>query len=160
MPKESAGLLLYALKNKEWKVLLCHPGGPFWAKKDVGAWTIPKGEIKNGENIITAALRETKEELGIRPQGDFIQLTPVKQKGGKVVHALALEKDFDPNNLQSNKFSLEWPPKNGKLYTYPEIDKVAWFNFAAAKTKILEGQLPFINELEKILFKNSNPSMV
>ncbi len=156
MPKESAGLLLFSFMDQEWKVLLAHPGGPFWTKKDDGAWSIPKGEIERGENIVAAALRETGEELGIQLQGSFIPLMPLKQKSGKVVYAGAMKKHFDPKTLHSNTFSLEWPPDSGKINSYPEIDKVAWFSFSEAKTKILKGQKPFISELENILFPPSN----
>ncbi|MGB3344178.1 MAG: NUDIX domain-containing protein [Aequorivita sp.] len=151
MPKESAGILLYTKKDCEWKVLLAHPGGPFWAKKDLGAWSIPKGEMEIGESIMAAALREAGEELGIPLQGKLIPLISQKQQSGKWVHAAAMQSDFDPTNLHSNTFSLEWPPHSGKINSYPEIDKVAWFSFSEAKTKILKGQIPFIIQLENML---------
>lgn len=155
MPKVSAGILLYTQKNKVWEVLLVHPGGPFWINKDKGVWSIPKGEIKKGENILEAAIRETREELGIQVAGNFIQLTPLKQKRGKMVYAWAVKKDFDISVLKSNNFVLEWPPKSGKFNNFPEIDKAAWLSFPEAKVKILVGQLPFIIELEQVLQMNS-----
>lgn len=157
MPKESAGILLYTQKNKAWEVLLVHPGGPFWRNKDNGVWSIPKGEIEKDENILEAAIRETSEELGIQVEGNFIQLTPLKQKSGKMVYAWAVKKDVDISVLKSNNFVLEWPPKSGKFNNFPEIDKAAWFSFPEAKVKILMGQLPFIIELEQLLQINSYP---
>lgn len=157
MPKESAGILLYTQRNKVWEVLLVHPGGPFWGNKDKGVWSIPKGEIEKGENILEAAIRETSEELGIQVAGNFIQLTPLKQKSGKIVHAWALKRNIDVNIIKSNSFALEWPPKSGDSKSFPEIDKAAWFSFPEAKRKILLGQLPFITELEQLLQINSYP---
>ncbi len=146
--KKSAGILLYRLSGGPMEVLLVHPGGPFWAKKDDGAWSIPKGEFEAEEDPLAAAQRELEEETGIKAEGNFIELTPVKQKSGKWVYAWALEKDIDPGSIKSNEFEMEWPPKSGKKKSFPEIDKAAWFGVAEARRKILSGQLPLINELE------------
>lgn len=148
MCKKSAGILLYRLQNDDWEVLLVHPGGPFWAKKDLGAWSIPKGEFDENENPLDAAKREVEEETGIKVQGDFIELTPVKQKNSKLIYAWALRGNFDAAQIKSNTFEIEWPPKSGKEKSFPEVDKAAWFNIEEAKKKITEGQLPLINEIE------------
>ena len=123
MSKKSAGILLYRIKNKMLEVLLVHPGGPFWIKKDAGAWTIPKGELNVDEEPFDAAIREMKEETGIILKGNFIELTPVKQKGGKLVYAWAKEQDVDLSDIKSNEFEMEWPPKSGKKKIFPEIEK-------------------------------------
>jgi len=149
--KKSAGILLYRFYNNLKEVLLVHPGGPFWAKKDLGAWSIPKGEFEAGENPLDAAKRELEEETGIKAEGNFIELTPVKQKSGKLVYAWALQKDIDPANIRSNSFEIEWPPKSGKKKSFPEIDKAAWFNIDEAGSKIIDGQAPLIYELEATL---------
>ncbi|MFC0771503.1 NUDIX domain-containing protein [Terrimonas alba] len=146
--KKSAGILLYRFSGGLPEVLLVHPGGPFWAKKDIGAWSIPKGEFEAEEDPLSAAQRELAEETGIKAEGNFIELTPVKQKSGKLVYAWALEKDVDTGSIKSNSFEIEWPPKSGKKKSFPEIDKAAWFAVAESKEKILPGQLPLINELE------------
>lgn len=148
MCKKSAGILLYRLQNDDWEVLLVHPGGPFWAKKDLGAWSIPKGEFDENENPLDAAKREVEEETGMEVQGDFIELTPVKQKNSKLIYAWALRGNFDAAQIKSNTFEIEWPPKSGKEKSFPEVDKAAWFNIEEAKKKITEGQLPLINEIE------------
>lgn len=148
MQKKSAGILLYRFHNNLPEVLLVHPGGPFWAKKDLGAWSIPKGEIEADENPLDAAKREVKEETGITVQGDFIELTPVKQKSGKVIYVWAVQGNFNLEEIQSNTFEIEWPPKSGKKKAFPEIDKAAWFTMDVAKKKIIEGQVPLIKELE------------
>lgn len=147
MEKKSAGILLYRLKNKFLEVFLVHPGGPFWAKKDLGAWSIPKGEFTKDEEPLDAAKREFQEELGVDFTGEFIPLTPIKQKGGKIVYAWALEGDIDPNQIKSNTFEMEWPPKSGKKQEFPEIDKGEWFNASDAKQKINIGQSALIDEL-------------
>lgn len=148
MSKKSAGILLYRLQNDIWEVLLVHPGGPFWTKKDLGAWSIPKGEFDENENPRDAAKREVEEETGMKVQGDFIALTPVKQKSGKLIYAWAVQGNFDAAQIKSNTFEIEWPPKSGKKKSFPEVDKAAWFNIEEAKKKITEGQLPVINEIE------------
>jgi predicted NUDIX family NTP pyrophosphohydrolase len=147
MINKSAGILLYRIKNKIMEVLLVHPGGPFWIKKDSGAWTIPKGELNENEDPFNAAIREMKEETGFILKGNFIELTPVKQKGGKLVCAWANEQDIDPSEIKSNEFEIEWPPKSGKKKSFPEIDKAAWFDIKTAKEKINPAQLPLIEEL-------------
>jgi len=147
MSKKSAGILLYRIKNKFLEVLLVHPGGPFWLKKDEGAWTIPKGELTDNEEPFDAAVREMQEETGIILKGNFIELTPVTQKGGKLVHAWANEHDVDPSEIKSNEFEIEWPPKSGKKISFPEIDKADWFNIKTAKEKINSGQVPLLEEL-------------
>ncbi|KUK49687.1 MAG: Putative NTP pyrophosphohydrolase [Parcubacteria bacterium 33_209] len=136
MAKKSAGILLYRVKNKFLEVFLVHPGGPFWAKKDLGVWSIPKGEFTESEDPQDAAKREFQEELGIYCTGDFIPLTSIKQKGGKVVYAWALKNDIDPNQIKSNTFEMEWPLKSGKKQEFPEIDRGEWFGVLEAKQKI------------------------
>jgi len=148
MPKKSSGILIYTLQNNLLQVLLVHPGGPFWAKKDLGAWSIPKGEFDEDEDPLDAAKREVEEETGVKIDGDFIELTPVKQKSGKIIYAWALHSNFDAEQIKSNTFEMEWPPKSGKKKAFPEIDKAAWFNADEAKEKIIEGQIPLISELE------------
>ncbi|MES2681552.1 MAG: NUDIX domain-containing protein [Bacteroidota bacterium] len=149
--KQSAGLLLYKITGDDLSVLLVHPGGPFWAKKDAGAWTIPKGGVEPGEELLSAAIREFNEETGRVISGKFIPLTPVKQKGGKLVHAWAIEGAFEMAHLKSNTFEMEWPPKSGKLRTFPEVDRAGWFGVTEAFIKILPGQRDFISELQKLL---------
>lgn len=146
----SAGLLVYR-RGKELEVLLAHPGGPFWARKDAGAWTIPKGLVDPGEDQLAAAVREFTEETGFTPQGPFAPLRAVKQKSGKTVHAFACAGAFEPGKLVSNSFEIEWPPKSGKRKSFPEIDRLAWLTLAAAREKILPYQLPFLDELEAAL---------
>lgn len=147
MEKKSAGVLLHRLKNNIFEVFLVHPGGPFWTKKDLGAWSIPKGEFTKDENPLDAAKREFQEEIGIDCAGEFIPLTPIKQRGGKIVYAWALEGDIDLNQIKSNTFEMEWPPKSGKKQEFPEIDKGEWFNVSEAKQKINIGQSVLIDEL-------------
>jgi predicted NUDIX family NTP pyrophosphohydrolase len=147
MAKQSAGLLLYRWRAGELEVLLVHPGGPFWAKKDDGAWSIPKGEIDEGEDPFVAARREVAEEVGAAPDGRFIPLEPVRQAGGKVVYAWAIEADVDPATMTSNTFQMEWPPRSGRRQTFPEVDRAAWFTIAHARSKILRGQLPLLDAL-------------
>ena len=129
-------------------MLLAHPGGPYWAKKDAGAWTIPKGLVDPGEELLAAALREFTEETGFLAHEPFVPLSPVRQKSGKVVHAFACEGDFDPGKLVCNIFELEWPPKSGKRKSFPEIDRVEWFGLEAAREKMLTYQLPWLDEVE------------
>lgn len=147
MPKKSAGILLYRFHLNMPEVFLVHPGGLFWEKKDKGAWSVPKGEFTD-EDPLNAAIREIEEETGIRVSGNFIELSPVKQKSGKVIYVWALEKNIDPGKIKSNEFEMEWPPGSGIKKRFPEIDRGAWFSAADAKKKIIPGQLPFITELE------------
>lgn len=151
MRKQSAGLIMYRCRDMTTEVLLLHPGGPFWAKKDDGAWTIPKGEIEEGEAPLDAAKREFEEETGLRPVGEFRAVRPVKLKSGKVVHAWAFRGDWDPKKLESVNFVMEWPPRSGQMREYPEGDRAEWFSFVLAREKIQKGQLGFLEELEKLL---------
>ncbi|MEO5908627.1 MAG: NUDIX domain-containing protein [Ginsengibacter sp.] len=149
MAKKSAGLLIYRFKNKVIEVLLVHPGGPFWKNKSLSAWSIPKGEIEENEQPLTAAVRETKEETGILVDiNNPISLKPVKQKSGKLIYAWAIEKNFEIGEIKSNLFEMEWPPKSGKKTFFPEVDKTAWFNLEEAEKKIVPGQLPLLKELQ------------
>lgn len=147
MPRKSAGILLYRINNKILEVLLVHPGGPFWKNKDAGAWSIPKGEFDENEDALQAAQREFEEETGIAIDGDFIPLSPVKQKSGKIVYAWALEKDIDTTNIQSNFFEMEWPPRSGKKQQFPEVDRGAWLTIPEAKEKINPYQVALLEEL-------------
>ena len=147
MANQSAGILLYRVKNKVVELFLVHPGGPFWQKKDIGAWTIPKGEFTVTEDALTAAKREFEEETGVALSGNFIELSPVKQKAGKLIHAWAAEGDIDASSISSNSFSLEWPPKSGKRQEFPEVDRAEWFEADKAKEKINPAQTSFIDEL-------------
>jgi len=133
------------------EVLLVHPGGPLWAKRDDGAWSIPKGEPEAGEDALTAARREFAEELGRGVDGTFIPLSPVRQPGGKVVHAWVVEADFDTSSIASNTFSMEWPPRSGRQQVFPEIDRAEWFPLDVARQKILAGQTPLLDELIRLL---------
>jgi predicted NUDIX family NTP pyrophosphohydrolase len=144
----SAGVLAFRCRP-ELEVLLAHPGGPFWAKKDAGAWTIPKGVAEPGDELIAAARREFTEETSLVAQGDMIELAPVVQRSGKLVHAFALEADFDISQFVSNTFALEWPPKSGRQQSFPEIDRIAYFTLPMAKQKIIAYQLPLLAELER-----------
>jgi predicted NUDIX family NTP pyrophosphohydrolase len=151
MPRISAGLLMYRIHDCQLQVLLVHPGGPFFKSKDDGAWSIPKGELETGEDMLEAAKREFKEEVGITPVGPFIALSPVKQKGGKVVHTWAFMGDCDPSACVSNMFTMEWPPKSGKQREYPEVDRADFFDVEMAKRKINSGQAALIDELNAII---------
>lgn len=133
------------------EVLLVHPGGPFWAKKDEGAWSIPKGEIESDEDPFVAARREFEEEVGVSVVGDVIALEPVRQPGGKLVYAWAVEMDLDPARLKSNTFTMEWPPKSGRIGEFPEIDRAEWFTLDVARRKIVKGQVSFLDQLESKL---------
>jgi predicted NUDIX family NTP pyrophosphohydrolase len=148
MPKISAGLLLYRIRDGALQFLLVHPGGPFWTNKDDGAWTIPKGEIGDNEEPLAAAIREFEEELGFKPSSPFTELTPIKQKAGKVVHAWAFQGDCDPTQIKSNTFSIEWPPKSGNQTEFPEVDRAEFFNLESAKKKINQAQIPLLEELQ------------
>ena len=153
MAKRSAGILIYRGSGPELRLLLVHPGGPFWAKKDEGAWSIPKGEYDAEEEPLACAIREFEEELGRRPQaaGAFLDLGELVQPSGKVVTAWGVEGDFDPSALKSNLFEMEWPPKSGRVQAFPEVDHAQWFTSAEAKAKILPGQAPFIDRLLALL---------
>ena len=146
--KTSAGLLFFRTRSGALDVLLVHPGGPFWAGKDDGAWSIPKGEISDGEDALAAARREVEEETGAKPSGPFVALDPVRQAGGKVVFAWAVESDFDPATLRSNVFEMEWPPRSGRRQAFPEVDRAEWFSLEKAARKILKGQVPLLRQLE------------
>jgi predicted NUDIX family NTP pyrophosphohydrolase len=150
-PKISAGLILFRRRSGSIEVLLAHPGGPFWAGKDEGAWTIPKGEPEDGEDVLAAARREVEEETGARPDGTFIPLDPVRQHSGKTVYAFAVESEFDPAALRSNLFEMEWPPRSGRRQSFPEVDRAEWFTMAIAGRKILSGQAPLLRQLEERL---------
>jgi predicted NUDIX family NTP pyrophosphohydrolase len=148
MAKKSAGILVYRKKNGQAEFLLAHPGGPFWAKKETGAWSVPKGEYDENEDALQAAKREFKEELGVDVPGEeFIPLAPIKQKSGKVVQAFAVEGDIDTGQVKSNIFPLEWPHKSGKYIQVPEIDRFGWFDYKTAKEKINPYQAAIIEEL-------------
>ena len=150
MARTSAGLLVYRRKNQALEMFLVHPGGPFWKNRDEGAWSIPKGEFEAPENPLDAALREFEEETGFSVKGEFIPLTPVKQPGGKKVYAWAISGDFDASKLRSNTFTLIWPPGSGNKKEFPEIDRAEWFDMETARMKILKGQLPILDEFEKL----------
>lgn len=143
----SAGILAFRRKAA-LEVLLAHPGGPFWAKKDDGVWTIPKGLVEPGDDLVATARREFTEETNLTAEGELVALMPVNQKSGKVVHAFAVEADFELAAFASNTFEIEWPPKSGKLQNFPEIDRIAYFALSAAKIKIIAYQLPLLLELE------------
>jgi len=147
MTKKSAGLLMYRRTTGDLQVLLVHPGGPFWAKKDDGAWSIPKGEYTDAEEARDAAIREFEEELGFAPVGELVELGQIKQASGKIVTAWAFEGDWDPGNLRSNTFSMEWPPKSGVMAEFPEVDRADWFDIDTARVKINSGQVPFLDKL-------------
>jgi len=151
MPKRSAGILMYRRGPHGLEVLLVHPGGPFWAKKDLGAWSIPKGEYSDNEEPLAVAIREFAEETGARPSGDFRPLGELVQPGRKIVTAFAVEGDLDPATLTSNTFELEWPPRSGRKATFPEVDRAEWFSSALAREKILPGQGKFIVRLTEAI---------
>jgi len=150
--RKSAGLLLFRHRGDVTEVFLVHPGGPFWAKKDDGAWSIPKGEFAEGEEPLDAAKREFREETGSKVEGEFEVLDPVRQPSGKLVYAWAVRGDIDPAAVHSNTFSMELPKGSGKMREFPEIDRAGWFSLMAARRKLLKGQVPFLDQLEKMLF--------
>jgi predicted NUDIX family NTP pyrophosphohydrolase len=150
-PKRSAGILLFRRRDARLEVLLAHPGGPFWRARDAGVWTVPKGGIDDGEEALDAARREFNEETGFVANGPFVPLTPRRQRSGKVVLAWAVEGDCDPAQLTSLHFSMEWPPRSGRMQSFPEIDRAAGFGLAEARDKILPGQRPFLDELEELV---------
>jgi len=152
MAKRSAGILLHRAGIEATEVLLVHPGGPFWARKDVGAWSIPKGEVDDGEDPRACALREFEEETGTRlPEGALHDLGSVTLKGGKLVLAFAVAGDLDPATVRSNTFALEWPPRSGRTQSFPEIDRAAWFGLEEARAKLNPAQAGFVDRLEALL---------
>lgn len=151
MAKHSAGVLLFRRRGNAVEVFLVHPGGPFWAKKDAGAWSIPKGEAEPQEDLLARAKLEFAEETGFAVTGDFRPLAPVKQAGGKSVHAWAVEGDVDAAAIRSNSFSLEWPPRSGRIREFPEVDRAAWVDLETARRQINPGQRPLIDALEQLL---------
>jgi predicted NUDIX family NTP pyrophosphohydrolase len=151
MAKRSAGILMYKRAGDELRVLLVHPGGPFWAKKDAGAWSIPKGEYTDSEDALTVARREFQEELGRASTGDFRPLGELRQAGGKLVIAWAVEGDLDVRQVKSNTFELEWPPRSGRRQTFPEVDRAEWFTLEEARKRILPAQQPFLDRLAALL---------
>ena len=150
----SAGVLLYRRRDGAVEVLLVHPGGPFWARKDHGAWSIPKGEFDEQETPIDAARREFLEETGIALAHDLRPLTPIAQSRSKIVHAFAAEGDIDTAMIRSNTFELEWPPRSGRVQPFPEIDRAAWFALDEARRRIIDGQRPLLDELDRWLGKD------
>ncbi len=146
---QSAGLLLYRERAGRLEVFLVHPGGPFWARKDDGAWSIPKGEFGNDETPLAAARREFGEETGMSVDGEFVALASLRQRSGKVIHAFALRAEVDPAQLRSNVFALEWPPKSGQVREFPEVDRAAWFPLDEAQLKIQKGQAAFLDQLRR-----------
>ncbi len=151
MLKISAGLLLYRKRGGVLEVFLVHPGGPFFAKKNLGSWGIPKGELHEGEDALAAARREFEEETGFKAEGAVLPLTPVTQKGGKTVHAWALEGDCEPKEMKSNTFTMEWPPRSGRRQEFPEVDRAGWFALNEAKQKINPAQISFLEELQRAI---------
>lgn len=151
MPKQAAGILLYRRRAGTLQVLLAHPGGPLWARKDAAAWTLPKGQFTGDELPLDAARREFEEEMGSAPAGDFQPLGTVKQPSGKVIHAWAAESDFDVTTVRSNLFEMEWPPKSGQMGQFPEVDRAQWFSIDEARGKIIKGQSPFLERLLALL---------
>jgi len=152
----SAGLLVFRRKPN-LEMLLAHPGGPYWARKDEGAWSIPKGLVEAGDDLLAAARRELAEETSFIADGTFIPLAPVKQKSGKTVHGFAIEGDFDLAQFASNSFEIEWPPRSGRRQAFPEVDRAAWFDWAEAQVKILPGQRPILERL-KAKLDQGNPA--
>ncbi len=150
MAEVSAGILMWRRRDGETQVLLAHFGGPLWAKRDAGAWAIPKGLVEEGEDAAACARREFEEELGTAPAGEPVPLGRIRQAGGKWVEAFALEGDLDPARIVSNQFTLEWPPRSGRLSSYPEIDRAQWFTLAEARDKILPSQRPILDLFEAL----------
>ena len=151
MAKRSAGLIVYRRREDGVEVFLVHPGGPFWAKKDLGAWSIPKGEYEEGEEGLDVARREFLEETGFAVDGDFLEVGTIKQAGGKVVTAWAVKGEFDAALLRSNVFEMEWPPRSGRLQEFPEVDRGGWFSIEEARGRILKGQVGLLERLEGLL---------
>ncbi|HEY4844728.1 MAG TPA: NUDIX domain-containing protein [Candidatus Dormibacteraeota bacterium] len=152
MGVQSAGLMVYRQRDGKLEVLLVHPGGPFWEKRDDGVWSIPKGEVGENETGIDVARREFQEELGVpAPDGELAALGTVRQTGGKIVHAWAVPGDLDVTQSTSNTFELEWPPRSGRMQQFPEVDRAGWFDMDAARSKLLPAQREFIDRLEALL---------
>jgi predicted NUDIX family NTP pyrophosphohydrolase len=147
MPKISAGLLMYRKADNELEVLLVHPGGPYWKRKDDGSWTFPRGEIEPEEDLLAAAAREFSEETGLHPHAPFLSLGEVKLRSGKTVHAWAFEGSIDPKSIRSNRFEIEWPPKSGRYQQFPEVDRAEFFKIAEAERKIRTAEQPFLSRL-------------
>ena len=147
MPREAAGILMFRRGGDGLEVLLVHPGGPYWRSKDVGAWTIPKGKLEDGEAPIDAARREFEEETGFELEGELVSLGSIRQRSGKLVRAWAVEGDADPANLSSLTFEMEWPPRSGRMQTFPEVDEAAFFSLAEAARRILPAQRPLLDRL-------------
>ena len=147
MTRQSAGIVLHRARDGAIEVFLVHPGGPLWRNKDAGAWSIPKGEFAVGEDALAVARREFEEETGRSIAGDFVALAPIRQRGGKVVHAWAVEGDIPLAGLASNTFTIEWPPRSGRMQSFPEVDRYAWFTLDEARSKINEAQRAFLDEL-------------
>ena len=157
MPKKtSAGILLHRGRHGALEVFLVHPGGPFWAKKDLGAWSLPKGEIEGSEDPLPTAIREFTEETGFSIDGEFRALNPLRQPGGKTILAWSVEGDCDPEQLRSNTFEMEWPPRSGKRQQFPEVDRGAWFPLEEARRRILAGQVGFLYELAAAISEGSS----
>ena len=150
MAKRSAGVLIYRRSTTGIEVFLVHPGGPFWAKKDVGAWSVPKGECEPGEDGLAAARRELAEETGLAPAGDFLPLGSFRQSSAKTVEVWAVEGDADPAQLQPNSFTMEWPPRSGQIKAFPEVDRAGWFSLAEAARMIVKGQVPILTALSAL----------
>ncbi|WP_040627643.1 NUDIX hydrolase [Mucilaginibacter paludis] len=155
MAKQSAGILLFRLISNSLEVLLVHPGGPFFKNKDLGSWSIPKGEFLDDEDALLAARREFKEETGFDITGDFLKLKPVKLKSGKNIHTWAVKGDIDAGAIVSNTFEIQWPPSSGRIQAFPEIDRAAWFTVDGARDKINPAQFPLIEELQVMLSKHT-----
>jgi predicted NUDIX family NTP pyrophosphohydrolase len=151
MPAESVGILMHKRLDGQRFVLLVHPGGPFWRGKDLGAWSIPKGEPEPGEDFEATARREFAEELGTAPEGPLLPLGRIRQRGGKAVTAFAIAGDLDVSRARSSEFELEWPPRSGRIQSFPEVDRAEWFDLTTARHKILEAQRPLLDRLEEIL---------
>ncbi|HUA97436.1 MAG TPA: NUDIX domain-containing protein [Terracidiphilus sp.] len=151
MPRKSAGILLYRVRNGELEILAVHPGGPFWVKRDLGSWFIPKGEIEPGEDEFAAAKREFQEETGFDLRGPFLDLGEVRHKGGKIVHAWAAEGDCDPAQIVSNTFTIEWPPKSGRRQSFPEVDRAVFFRLPAARQKLHPAEFELVERLNSAL---------
>jgi predicted NUDIX family NTP pyrophosphohydrolase len=149
--KASAGILMYRYCASTLEIFLVHPGGPFWKNRDLGSWSIPKGEFDNGEDPFEAAKREFQEETGFSVIGSFIALSPVRQAGGKLIYAWAVEGDCKAEAIKSNSFTLEWPPRSGRFKEFPEVDRAAWFRIELAREKILQGQVMLLEELQRKL---------